>query len=183
MIISNNEYVIDISKDNENINNSTYKNFYDQVFYMEDYREFDLLSSYIISIHSSQANYKIAFIGSAYGGIDNCAVLEDSRLIILVDDYIVFYDLIYKSMIMKIKVIDFGSGLEMYPFDDGYIINGEVDIIKIDKLGNRVWSFSGRDIWARPSGESSINISEDSIFLTDFEGFNYHLDKWGKELS
>lgn len=71
----------------------------------------------------------------------------------------------------------------MYPFDDGYIVNGEVYVIKVDKLGNKIWSFSGRDIWVRPNGESSISIQRDSLLLTDFEGYEYHLDKWGKEIS
>ncbi|WP_042333702.1 hypothetical protein [Desulfosporosinus meridiei] len=68
-----------------------------------------------------------------------------------------------------VLILSFGTGIEIYPFDDGYIVNGEIDIIKVDKFVNKVWDFSGRDIWVRPNSESSIKILDDSLFLTDWE--------------
>lgn len=181
MGLSNNNYEIEITKDKQYSIHSTDNKFYNQVFQMENYNRNDFVCAYRISVHSLIEDYKVALIGRAYGSIENCAVLEDNSLVILVDDYLVFYDLISKNIEKKIRVLDFGTGIEIYPYDDGYIINGEVDIIKVDKLGNRSWSFSGRDIWARPNGDSSINILGDSILLTDFQGFNYHLNKLGME--
>lgn len=49
-------------------------------------------------------------------------------------------------------------------------VHGEIEIVKVNKFGSKIWSFSGRDIWVRPNGESSVSILEDSILLTDFEG-------------
>lgn len=80
------------------------------------------------------------------------------------------------------KVIDFGTGMEIYTFDGGYIINGEIDIIKVDKSGNKIWSFSGRDIWVTLNGEDALQINGDKLILTDFNGDIYKVDKYGKEI-
>lgn len=182
MILSNKSYVIEITKDTEYTLFSTDNKFYNHVVQIEKYSRNDFVCAYSVSVHNTIADYKIAIIGSAYGSVENCAVLEDNRLAILIDDYMVFFDLITQNLELKIKVLDFGTGIELYAFDDGYIVNGEVDIIKVDKLGNRSWNFSGRDIWVRPDGKPSINILGDSLLLTDFQGYNYHLDKLGKEI-
>lgn len=183
MILSNENYEIEITIDNQYTLLSTDNKFYNHVFQMEEFTRDDYISTFSVSVRSLIVNYKIAIIGRAYGSVENCAVLEGDRLVILIDDYMVFLDLPTKKLELKIKLIDFGAGIEIYAFDNGYIVNGEVDIIKVDKLGNKVWEFSGRDIWVRPNGESSINIQGDRILLIDFEGYQYYLDKWGKEIS
>lgn len=181
MILSNESYKIEITKDSPYTLSPTDNILYDHIFQTEKYGEADYVAAYSILVHSVTTNYKIAIIGRSYGNIENCAVLEGDSLTILIDNYLVIFNLITQKLEMNIEIIDIGTGLEIYAFDNGYIINGEVDIIKVDKLGNKAWSFSGRDIWARPNGESSINIQTDSILLIDFEGYEYHLDKWGKE--
>lgn len=183
MILSNGNFNIEINKDSQYTLFSADNRFYNHTIQMEEYNRNDFVCAYCICIHSLMLDYKIAIIARAYGSIENCAVLEDNRLVFLADDYVVFFDLIAQTLEKKIKVFGFGTGIEIYPFDNGYIVNGEVDIIKIDKSGNKIWSFSGRDIWVTPNGESSINILGDSILLTDFEGYTYHLDKLGREIS
>lgn len=183
MILSNESYEIEITKDSQYTLFSTDNKFYNHIFQMEEYTRNDYVSAYSVSVRSLITDYKIAIIGRAYGSVENCAVLEGDRLVILIDNYMVFFDLITQNIELRVKVIDLGTGIEIYAFDNGYIVNGEVDIIKVDKLGNKIWSFSGRDVWARSNGESSINIQRDRLLLTDFEGCKYHLDKWGKEIS
>jgi len=182
LILLNESYEIEITKDTQYTLFSTDNKFYNHAFQMEEYTRNDYVSAYSVSVHSLITDYKIAIIGRGYGSIENCAVLEGDRLVILIDDYLVSFDLITQNLEWKIKVIDFGTGIEIYAFDNGYIVNGEVDIIKVDKLGNKIWSFSGRDIWVRPNGESSTNIQIGSLLLIDFEGYEYLLDKWGKEI-
>ena len=183
LILSNESYEIDITKDNQYTLFSVDNKFYNHVFQIEEYSRNDYVYAYSVLVRSLVIEYKIAFIGRGYGSVENCAVLEDNTLVILIDNYLVFIDLITQNLLLKIKVIDFGTGIEIYAFDDGYIVNGEVDIIKVDKLGNKIWSFSGGDVWVRPDGESSISIQRDKLLLTDFEGYEYHLNRLGKEIS
>ncbi|AJA47002.1 hypothetical protein CPAST_c09020 [Clostridium pasteurianum DSM 525 = ATCC 6013] len=180
MILSNKDFQIEITKDTQYTLFSTDNKFYNHIIQMEKYNRNDFVCVYCIFVHSLTADYSVAIIGRAYGNVKNCAVLENNIIIILIDNYVVFFDLIDEKLEKKIRVLDFGTGIEIYPFDDGYIVNGEIDIIKVDKSGSKIWNFSGRDIWVRPNGESSINILRDRLLLTDFEGYTYHLNKLGK---
>lgn len=179
MILFNKNYRVEITKDKQYTLFSSDNKIYNHVIQMEDYSRNDFVCAYCVSVCSPTDDYKVAIIGRAYGSVENCAVLEDSRIVILIDDYLVFFDLNSQKLEIKMKVLEFGTGIGIYPFVDEYIVNGEVDIIKVDKLGSIVWDFSGRDIWVRPNGESSIKIVGEDLILTDFEGYTYHLDKWG----
>jgi len=183
LILSNKRYQIEIVRDEQYTLFSTDNKFYSNIILLEEYSRSDFVCGYSIAIKSALSNYKVAIIGRAYGSVENCAVLEDGMLVMLVDNYLIFFNLINQELEKKIQVLDYGTGIEMYPFDDGYIINSEIDIIKVDKFGRKIWSFSGQDIWVRPNGESSIKILDEGLLLIDWEGHNYHLNKWGKDIS
>jgi len=183
LVLSNEYYEIEITRDTQYALFSSDNKNYDQVVLMEEYNRNDFICAYSVLIHSYMPEFNIALIGRAYGSTESCAILEDNRLVILVDDYLVFLDLISKKVEMKIKIIEYGTGIELYSFDNGYIINGELDIIKVDNYGKKLWEFSGMDIWVRTNGESSIQIINDHLLLIDFEEHNYSIDKWGKQTS
>ncbi len=185
MLLSNHNYEIQITKDGQYTLFSTDNIFYDIIIETEEYSRNDFICAYSVSIQDSlhDNDYKVGIIGRAYGSVENCAVLEENRLVVLADNYLVFFDLKAQQLENKILILDFGTGIEIYPFDEGYIVNGETDIIKVDKFGNKVWDFSGRDIWVRPNGESSIKILDNSLLLIDWEGNKYNLDKLGREIS
>ncbi len=183
MEISNESYFITGMKDINYTINSADNKYYDYVFFMEEYKSFDCYGTYEVVVETLVEKYTVAFVGRNYGCITNSSVLDGDVLTILIDDYIVKFDLILKDIIFKKKIIDFGTGIEMYAFDNGYIINCELAIIKIDNLGNKIWSVSGRDIWVRLNGESSIKIVGDNIELVDFEENKYFINKFGEYIS
>ncbi len=183
MFLSNDDYQIEIIKDNQYTLFSSDNKFYDDVIQMADYTRNDYICVYCVCIYSDMGEHKIALIGRGFGSIENSAVLKDNVLVILIDDYLVFFNLISKRLEKKIKIIDFGTGIELYSFEDGFIVNVETEIINVDKFGNKIWSFSGRDIWVTENGGSSINILGDTILLKNFEGQTYLLDRFGKEIT
>ena len=63
---------------------------------------------------------------------------------------------------------------------DGYLIYGEIEIIKLDNEFNVAWKFSGRDIFVSISGKNAFEIAEQSIKLYDFEDNFYEIDFDGK---
>lgn len=154
MILSNNNYEIEIIKDSQYTLFSSDNKFYNHVYQMEEYTRNDYVSAYSVSVRSLITDYKMVIIGRAYGSIENCAVLEGGSLVILIDNYMVFFNLNTQILELKKKVIDFGTGIEIYAFDNGYIVNGEPSLI----------------------------IQRDRLLLTDFEGFEYYLDRWGNAI-
>ena len=59
---------------------------------------------------------------------------------------------------------------------DGYLIYGEIEIIKLDNKFNTAWKFSGKDIFVSISGKNAFELTEQSIKLYDFEDNFYELD-------
>ena len=182
MFLANHRFTVEIKKDNQYTLFSTDNQHYDYTIRTEEFDRNDYVCVYCIIVNSNIENYKIAIITRCYGQIDNCVILEEERLVLLADNYIVFLNLTSKKLESIKQVIDVGTGIGMYSFDSGYTVNGEIDVIKVDKLGNKLWSFSGRDIWVTLSGEEAIQINDNKLMLTDFNGDTYEIDKYGKEL-
>ena len=181
-------YEIKVSKNNNFTLFSSDNKSYDAVYYMEEYTRNSLVCTYEITItcHSETMvdNIKlIALIGRIYGNTEHCTVIIGSRLAVLVDDYLSIIELSDISLITKVKILSFGTGIALYSFDDGLLVHGEIDVVKIDYDGNTEWSFSARDVWVTADGTDALRIEGDKIFLTDFEGHTYVLNRFGEEIS
>ena len=182
MVLSDERFQVTIEKDTQYSLFSTDNRKYDHTYFLEEYSRNDFFSAYSISIISKTECALIVVVGRAFGCIENCAVLENDRLVVLVDNYLAFINLINYQLMDKIKIIDFGTGIEIHSFDNGYVVNSELDIIKINKHGIKEWSFSGRDIWVTPNGERSLIITSDKLCLTDWYGNKYLVNKDGDEI-
>jgi len=160
---------------------------YDAVFYMEEYTRNDLVCAYEITVQSNHDAFDdnkkcIALIGRMYGDTSHCTVIVNNRLAILVDDYLTIVDLDSLTLINKVNVISFGTGIALYDFDNGLLVHGEIDIIKTDYAGNKEWSFSARDIWETMDGTDALRIVGGNIYLKDFYGDAYILNNKGEEV-
>jgi hypothetical protein len=67
-------------------------------------------------------------------------------------------------------------------FGDDFIINGELQVSRINQLGELIWDFGARDIFVLPDGGKAIKIQNDLVYLRDWEGNGYILDRNGKEV-
>lgn len=182
MLLSNTMYEIVISKDNQFTLFSMDNTFYDNVIQLENYTRNDFVCAYNISVTSLMKDYMITIIGRAYGNIYSCAILEENSLVVLIDDHLVKINIFSGQIEWGIKIFEFGTGVEMYSFNNGYLVNSEVDIMYFNKDGQLRWTFSGRDIFVRPIDKSSIEILNNHILLTDFSGYKYQLDIHGMEI-
>ncbi len=77
------------------------------------------------------------------------------------------------------KAFDPATCFGIYSFENDFVIHGELQITRIDKDGNEKWNFGASDIFVSPDGHDSFTIQGDKIFLRDWEGFKYTLDKNG----
>lgn len=107
--------------------------------------------------------------------------LEKDELIISCGSDFISVNLNRLELNWKIKP-DIIHLFEFYDFENGYLLRGEVAIYKIDKSGNIEWSFGGKDIWVNIDGEPEVQIFEDYILLTDFNGEKYKINFEGKVL-
>lgn len=160
---------------------------YKAVYYMEECTRNDIVCAYEVTIQNKGDTFdenekNIAFIGRIYGNTSHCTVIINNKLAVLVDNYLSIVDLDSLKLIKKVKIISFGTGIALYDFDDGLLVHGEIDIIKTDYEGNKMWSFSARDIWVTMDGTAALRIVGDKIYLKDFFGATYILNNQGEEL-
>ena len=64
-----------------------------------------------------------------------------------------------------------------------YIVQGELDISRIDKNGNIIWQQSGADIFTRMEGKDNFVLTENYILATDWENRKYKFDFNGNRIN
>ncbi len=155
---------------------------YDIVLNPQKYNKEDDIKVLEIDVNSFKERRKIAiisFIGEPTGDI---AVLDGTILTILQDETFLQIDVI-KGAIISTKPTDmFGSVFSLNKFGDDYIVHGEIEIARYDSDFNKIWSFSGRDIFTSITGKTAFEMSETSIKLYDFQDNYYEIDYNGKEV-
>jgi hypothetical protein len=123
---------------------------------------------------------RIALIGSLYGHESNCAVLKGRELVVLIDKDIFIIN-INEYKLVKYKKIDcFGDNFAIYLVNNGYIIHGEMEVFKLDYELDKVWEFSGADIFVTQDDKLPFLIDGDRIKIYDWNGTYYEIDLNGK---
>ena len=174
-IIQNDRYCVEITLDETYTIDSTDNKRYDYVWNPSGKRRGDMYKVLCLSVKGVQ-NADIALIGDYYTYPEDCAILDDDILTVLQNDYITQIDLVTVLVVAGYKVDVFGTTFAIYRMLDGYLIYGEIEIIKLDNNFKPVWKFSGRDIFVSTSDKNAFELTEQSIKLYDFEDNFYELD-------
>ena len=103
-------------------------------------------------------------------------------LIVLMNTTLTVIDCRTLSIKFSKEISDFGIFFSIHKFENGYIVCGELDILKLSPAFEREWSFSGADIFVSPDRDSSFCIEKDTIHLSDREGRRYILNNFGEEI-
>lgn len=180
MILSNETYKISITKDDAYPLRSIEIRTYNHKFNPCGYNENNFHAAFVIRAKTTSNEVCITLIGSFYSNADHCAVLDGSNLTILMDDEIVLFDLKTVSITAH-KTIGDETYFSIYPISGGYLIHGELEILRLDNKYERVWSFYGSDIWVTQDGtHEAFMIANDQIMLEDWNGVKYALDMDGR---
>ena len=178
-IFQNDKYCVEITLDETYTIDSADNKRYDYVLNPSSKRRGDMYKVSHLSIKGIQ-NADIALIGDYYTYPEDCAILEDDNLAVLQNDYITQIDLKTVQIIAGYELDVFGTAFSIYRMSDGYLIYGEIEIIKLDNEFNTVWKFSGRDIFVSTTDKNAFELTDHSIKLYDFEDNFYEIDFDGK---
>ena len=182
MIVENEIYKIEITKDETFSLDSTDNKPYGYILNPTDMKRSDYYQALSIDIDNGITQTCIALIGSLYGTVQDVAILENDCLIVLMNTTITAIDGRTLAMKFHKKISDFGIYFSIYEFENGYIIYGELDILKLSPTFEREWSFGGADIFVSLDGDRSFYIEKDIIYLSDWEGRRYIVNKFGEEI-
>lgn len=73
--------------------------------------------------------------------------------------------------------------INAYEWNDLYIVHGEISIYCFNSECEKVWEFSGRDIWVTNDGSEAVSFIDDYIVLRDRLGYTYKIDACGLEVN
>lgn len=178
MILQNEYYTITIEIDQTYRVDSMDNVPYTLVFNPQCYTRGDLSKTFRIHIVGI-LEADIAFIGDFHSYAAKCALLQNHQLTILQNTTLIQLDLQLLHITRMHTFSTFGCYLALYPFGDGYLIHGELDILLLDQQLRQRWSFAGADIFVTQDGRPALEIKGEELYLLDWNGNRYHLNQEG----
>ncbi|MFA9214531.1 MAG: hypothetical protein ACEQSR_11900 [Candidatus Methylacidiphilales bacterium] len=171
------KYRIDIYADQTfTVGSASNVHQYDYVYF--DKYEYHFSSVFGIKIFQDTTLIKSAVICSIGGGTgihDTCTIIENDRLLICCSDTIFCLSIPDLTLYWRTQA-DRATCLEIYKYQDSYIIHGEFEISRLDMNGNVLWQQSGADIFTTLDGKHSFEINDDYILATDWGNRKYKID-------
>ena len=153
-------------------------------FRAEDAWEQDFFCARLIEVDCAYGDkYRFALTDHLLSGGEECAVLEDDILTVILFDSIVQIDLNKRIIINRVECENIGGLEGIRRCGKRYILKGECSIFGYDNDLKRMWVFGGRDIFARANGEECFWIDNGSIHCRDWAGWHYVLDMDGNLMS
>ena len=104
-----------------------------------------------------------ALIGPKTWCVESCAVLEESRLTVLMDRMVIRLSLDNFEIVCSRRLDVCGSMLALYPCGGDLILHGELEVLRLNRELQTVWTFSGRDLFASLTGERAFCLENGRI--------------------
>jgi hypothetical protein len=153
-------------------------NQYDAVYLYDKY----LTTAFGIKVLSDNVKVKSAVIGCGGGpsGLhDTAIVFEEDRLLICCAGSVFCLSIPLLSLMWRTQADD-ATCFQIFKHEDRYVIHGELTISMIDRDGHILWQQHGGDIFTTINGRDNFSITDDYIFVTDWENRKYKFDFNGK---
>lgn len=133
MFIKNDIYQISIDKDETFSLESTDNKPYEILLNPDNLKKSDYFKAFYISIEANCNKRQIVLVGSLFGSDDNTAILDNNDLIILMNTMIIVIDCLTLTIKTHRHIPDNGCYFSIYRFNSGYIVYGELEIVKLTK--------------------------------------------------
>ena len=173
--LQNEKYSVRITTAHTYIEESADNRSYDYILNPNKLGRNNMYRILCISVTGTK-NAEIALVGDYYTSDIDCAILEDNILTVLQNDYISQIDLETVQIFAGYELDVLGTTFSIYRMSDGYLIYGEIEIIKLDNEFNVAWKFSGKDIFVSITDKNAFELTDRSIKVYDFEDNFYEID-------
>lgn len=157
---------------------------YKKVYFEEQQENLSYASKHAIIIKEFEIEISssiICEVGGATGIHDNSFIIEDDKIWICACNKIYCLEIPSLELIWQ-KEFDSFTNFYIYKLEEDFIVHGELEIFRITKEGEIIWSFGGRDIWVNIEGKTELIIEKNAIRLFDFESNEYLIDFDGKQI-
>ncbi|WP_312433219.1 hypothetical protein [Lacrimispora sp.] len=176
MHLENDKYIVNIAIDTTYTVNSADNKPYDMVFNPAVMKHNDLYKTFCIEVVKYDQTKTMALIGDFFCYDSDCAILEEDILTVLQDNMITQINLSANSLVLH-KILDtFGCNFGIYRKFNYYVIYGELEITRLNEQFEKVWAFSGGDIFVSQNEKCPFELADDKIKLNDWNGNYYEID-------
>lgn len=187
MVLKNDIYEVNIDMvlQNEDINN-----VYDLVekddarlIELDNVLDVNQWRLYKIDVKDGTNHDIIYLLGSPYSALDNCFILDNEKIKVLNDNYLLDIDLESMDLVEKLELLDYSTGIEIMKYIDGYLVHGERELIRINEYNDVLWVFTGKNLLiSGDEGKRALKVENDIIYIEDLYGEIYCLNSMGEEL-
>jgi len=183
MTLYSKAFKVNIKKDNAYRIGSSNNEPYELVLNTYCYEHSNYYETLSIAIDNYASERRIAILGTMFTEDQESAILTDNDLIVLVDSALIVIDC-HTLGLKANKELPEGVYFSIHDFDDGYIVYGELEIVKVSAAPeyNVEWAFSGADIFVTQDKSRPFEIKGDVVYLRDWNGQEYAVSRNGKEL-
>ena len=170
------QYKIEVADCGDSIDNPAFLAQFDHVYLVSG--EYRPTSAVLIRAFEGGELLKRALFGASGGGTGvNPAsiVVQDDRLVGCCGDNVFCLTLPELDLAWHTRA-DEATCFEIFNYRDDYIVHGELEISRLDELGNIVWQRGGADIFTTPEGRDTFQLTDDHIIARDWNYDMYKFD-------
>lgn len=135
---------------------------------------------FLITVIDQNRSENIVLIGDEQSAAEQCALLQNHTLTVLLNDVIVQLDLVDCTLVRAKDLNWGGCNFELHGIENDYLIYGELYVVRLNQNLEEIWQFSGRDIFVSITGKRAFEMGTESIRLYDFLDHFYEIDFSGK---
>ena len=124
---------------------------------------------------------KVLLVADTYNVLSEKGILLDNDRLLIACGNEVFCILLPTLELLWHTQVDMATCFQIVAYQDDYITHGEVEISRLNKQGEILWQFSGKDIFVSPTERTpAFKTTPQGIDLVDFNYEEYHIDYEGK---
>lgn len=154
----------------------------DIVYDLEGYSKESCKDILFIEIETDRSQLKILLYCSCISDYEHCSILHNNYLTIAKFNTVYRID-VYTGKIEYTHFFGMGGAFQLYLLEDGYLIHGEMEVVKLDFSLNKLWDFWGEDIFVSLKDEEWCKVYSDRVELIDFLGNHYTVSlETGREI-
>ncbi|MFK8055206.1 MAG: hypothetical protein AB8F78_03710 [Saprospiraceae bacterium] len=180
MIIHLNEFEVHLS-DGYNLNPQSFTLEYPRKLGV--IREFQASTKHGIRIYKNAKEISSAIFietGGATGLHEKSFAIKEKQILLCCAEFIYSINLPDLTVNWR-KQLDGATCFGIHPYQEDFIIHGELEITRINENGNVKWAFGPGEIFVTPDGKEVFTINEDLIEVKNWDGELFILNGNGEK--
>lgn len=172
-----------IDEKNGSKDSRDYLDNYDKVYI--NHVKYSPNSVFGLKVRMNNELFSSAIIGATGGGTglhQRSQIITVDRIVLCCSNSL-FCLKLPELVLLWVREVEFATCLEVFQYNQDYIVHGETTVSRISHSGDIVWKQGGADIFTTLEGEEDFRLTDDFILATDWNYRKYKFDFDGNQLN